>query len=96
MMATLLLPTTLNAREHTMDDSSNFEETPPRPSGPWPSEAEIELERRLISLEAGQNRTNQLLMQLQLEYRQGVNQLGTKVDELAGLMKKFLSNGDGD
>ena len=81
-----------------MSDSDNFDDAspPPRPVGPvgpWPSEAEIELERRLISLESGQNRTNQLLMQLQLEYRQGVNQLGAKVDELAGLMKKFLSNG---
>jgi len=95
-MTTLSLPITLNAQEHTMDDSSNFEETPPRPSDPWPSEAEIELERRLISLESGQNRTNQLLMQLQLEYRQGVNQLGAKVDEITGMLKKFLANGDGD
>jgi hypothetical protein len=74
------------------------------PAGPWPSEAEIEHERRLISLEQGQNRSNQLLMQLQLEYRKGSMQLNQRVTELTNtvtsrldtmtdLLKKFLSNG---
>jgi len=73
-------------------------------SGPWPSESEIEFERRLLNIEQHQARTNQLLMQLQLEYRKGMILLSERVDhlavtvstqmgELTGLMKKFLANG---
>lgn len=71
---------------------------------PWPSEKEIDAERRLTRIEENQNRTNQLLMQLQLEYRQGMNHLAAKINklelavttsmgELSGLLKKFLANG---
>jgi len=69
-------------------------------SGPWPSEAEIEFERRLLNIGQHQARTNQLLM----EYRKGMILLSERVDhlavtvstqmgELTGLMKKFLANG---
>ncbi len=83
---------------------SDFNKTGAARETPWPSEAEIELERRLINIENSQNRTNQLVMQLQLEYRQGINELkerinhlavtvSTQMGELSGLMKKFLANG---
>ena len=73
-------------------------------SGPWPSESEIEFERRLLNIEQHQARTNQLLIQLQLEYRKGMMLLSDRVDhlavtvstqmgELSGMMKKFLANG---
>jgi hypothetical protein len=83
---------------------SNFDSTGAPRETPWPTEAEIELERRLLNIEQHQSRTNQLLMQLQVEYRNGINEVKGRIDnlgvtvatqmgELSGLMKKFLANG---
>lgn len=72
---------------------------------PWPSEAEIELEKRLLNIEQNQNRVSQLVMQLQLEHRTGINEVKAKVDTLGAdmaaqlqvmmsMLKKYLANGN--
>jgi len=72
---------------------------------PWPSEAEIELEKRLLNIEQGQNRVSQLVMQLQLEHRTGINEVKAQVSALGsdvaaqlhvmmGMLKKYLANGN--
>ncbi len=72
------------------------------PNHPWPTPEALALEQRLQGIERQQSRSNKLLLELQLEHRQGMRTLGEHVNalkvevtaqlaEVTGLLRQFLA-----
>lgn len=89
--------------EADLEQPSSPVETGPLP---WPTEFELDVRRRLSSIESHQLRTDAVLMQVQLEVRRGFRRIEGRMDlfaqkmsELVSLLRsvsKEMKNGHGD